>query len=136
MTARAAAALLLAVAVLCSCASAKPQRESGSADPPENSCLDNPAGRAYMQEVWRALQDAWVLPAGLEADQRAELIIPYDGAGNAGEPYVARDTNTALRLSVEKAIEGAELPPTPDELRACIAGKGISGVFRNTEATR
>ena len=89
-----------------------------------------------MQEVWRALQDAWVLPAGLEADQRAELIIPYDGAGNPGEPYVARDTNAALRLSVEKAIEGAELPPTPDELRACIAGKGISGVFRNTEATR
>ena len=133
---RALAAAAVVVAVLASCTSAPRERETGSHAPPEGSCLDNEVGRAYLAELWQTLQDAWILPKGIPPDQQAELVIPFDGDGNPGEPFIARDTNEALRASVEAAIGRAELPPTPDEIRTCIAGLRLSGVFRNPDPPR
>jgi hypothetical protein len=133
---RAAAATALFLAAFAACSHAPRQRESGSAEPPADSCLDNSAGRAYLKDVWRELQDAWVPPTDPPYDQEVELLIPFDREGNPGEAFVASDTNAALRESVEKAIARAELPETPDELRACLAGHRMSGRFRNTPPSR
>jgi hypothetical protein len=122
-------------AVLCACAGPR-QPELGSAEPEADSCMDNDAGRRYLKAVWRELQDEWVLPRGIPADQQAEVIIVFDERGDPKELFVARDTNQALAESIEKAIARADLPPTPEELRPCVARQRMSARFRNPERTR
>ena len=121
----------LAVALLVACAGPS-QPERGTYAPPEGSCMDNEAGRDYFASVWRALQDAWELPKGIPDDQRVEVMLEFDAQGNPKRPVVVEETNADLRASVEKALGAADLPQTPDELRACIATHRITGTFRNT----
>jgi hypothetical protein len=126
---------ILALAALCACAAPR-QREMGSFAPEPDSCLDTEAGRTYVQAVWRELQDEWILPKGIPADQEAEVIIVYDTRGDLSEVFVARDTDEALRASVEQTIANSELPPTPEEMRPCVANLRMSARFRNPTLAR
>jgi hypothetical protein len=127
-------ATLALLAAVCACAS--PQPEQGSADPEPGTCLDNEAGRAYMKSVWTTLQDAWELPKGIPPDQKVEVYLTFDAKGAPQDAMVAASSDEALRESVEAAIEEAELPTPPDEIRPCLARRAITGTFRNPDTGR
>jgi hypothetical protein len=134
---RSAIVLLLSLVLVQACAGFRQtSQERGSHEPPAGSCVDNAEGRAYMETVWRALQDAWRLPRGVPAGHSVEMTVDFDAEGNPGRPVVGEATNEALRESVEKAAVEVDLPETPEELRACFAGRRLAATFRNPDLSR
>jgi hypothetical protein len=121
-------ALAFAVA-LCACAGPKAP-DIPLADRP---CLDNAVGRAYLESYWRALYDAWSIPAGIPADETVEVALVFDGDGLPAGGAVMDASDERLGESVVDALTRADLPETPAELRECFAFLRLGGTFRNSD---
>lgn len=119
-------ALALAAALF-ACAGPTPP-EIPLADRP---CLDNEVGRAYIESYWRALYDAWRLPAGVPGDQVVEVALVFDEYGLPNGGAVTGASDERLGVSVMDALEQADLPEPPAELRKCLRFFHLAGKFRN-----
>ena len=64
------------------------------------------------------------------------MTLQYDAWGEPWRSAVVDATDASLRESVEKAVSTADLPATPEALRTCLAGRQISGTFRNPDLSR
>jgi TonB family protein len=96
-----------------------------------SECLDRPEVRAYLDQVQKRTLDRWILPPGIQADNRVTLRFQLDVAGSAVSVSLVRASNNALGASAVDALNAAApFPPLPNRVR-CLARVPITATFSN-----
>jgi TonB C terminal len=133
--AREFAACMLASALGGSCAQRPPEEglENSLASMGSVPCLQGPAARAYVEDLWHEMQDEWHVPRDVPPDQRVSVRIEFDAEGLPEQPLVTSATNEALQSSVLAAIEHMSLPAPPEDVRSCLAYQAMTADFRNPQ---
>jgi TonB family protein len=96
-----------------------------------SECLDRPEVRHYLDQVQKRTLDRWILPPGIQADNRVTLRFQLDVAGSAIAVSLVRASNNALGASAIDALNAAApFPPLPNRVR-CLARVPITATFSN-----
>jgi TonB family protein len=99
-----------------------------------SECLDRPEVRNYLDEVQKRTLDRWILPPGIQADNRVTLRFQLDVAGSAVSVSLVRASNNALGASAVDALNAAApFPALPNRAR-CLARVPITATFSNPVA--
>ncbi len=96
-----------------------------------SECLDRPEVRAYLDQVQKRTLDRWILPPGIQADNKVTLRFQLDVAGSAISVSLVRASDNALGASAVDALNAAApFPPLPSRAR-CLARVPITATFSN-----
>ena len=99
-----------------------------------SECLDRPEVQGYLEEVQKRTLDRWILPPGIQADNRVTLRFQLDVAGSALSVSLVRASDNALGASAVDALNAAApFPPLPNRAR-CLARVPITATFSNPVA--
>jgi TonB family protein len=97
----------------------------------QRACLARPEVAAYMEQVKARMFDRWVLPPGLESNQKVTLRFRLDSAGSATSVSLVKADDNAMGASAVDALRAASpFPPMPDEVR-CLSQHSLIGTFSN-----
>jgi TonB family protein len=97
-------------------------------------CLGRREVRQYLDDVEERTISRWVLPPGVQADQKVTLQFKLDAAGSATSVSLKRASDNALGASAVDALRAAApFPPMPDAAR-CLALVPITATFTNPRA--
>lgn len=97
----------------------------------QRECLERPEVTAYMEQVKARMFDRWVLPPGLESDQKVTLRFRLDAAGSATSVSLVKADDNAMGASAVDALRAASpFPPMSDEVR-CLSQHSLIGTFSN-----
>ena len=107
---------------------------SGVMSQSASQCLDRPEVRNYLEEVQKRTLDRWILPPGIQADNKVTLRFQLDVAGSAISVSLVRASNNALGASAVDALNAAApFPALPNRAR-CLARVPITATFSNPVA--
>jgi TonB family protein len=96
-----------------------------------SECVSRPEVRSYLDEVQKRTLDRWVLPPGINADQKVTLRFQLDVAGSATSVSLIRASDNALGASAVDALRAAApFPPMPSRAR-CLGRVPITATFSN-----
>jgi TonB family protein len=99
-----------------------------------SECLDRPEVRGYLEEVQKRTLDRWILPPGIQADNKVTLRFQLDVGGSAISVSLVRASNNALGASAVDALNAAApFPALPNRAR-CLARVPITATFSNPVA--
>lgn len=106
----------------------------GGAPVSKSMCLERPEVLLYMTKVEERVYERWILPPGVDADQRVTLRFRLDVAGSATTVALVRASDNALGASAVDALRAASpFPPMPEPAR-CLASVPIIATFSNPVA--
>ncbi len=106
---------------------------TGSSVMPQSAseCLDRPEVRDYIAVVERRTLERWILPPGIQADNRVTLRFQIDAAGSAVSVSLVRASDNALGASAVDALNAAApFPALPNRAR-CLDRVPIRATFTN-----
>lgn len=107
---------------------------TGTANVGTVDCFRRREVQSYLGGVETRTLDRWVLPPGVEKDQRVTLRFHIDVAGSATKVELVRASNNALGVSAIDALRAASpFPPMPEPAR-CLARVPIVATFSNPGA--
>jgi len=96
-----------------------------------NQCLQKPEVTRYLDGVQLKTLDRWILPPGLDSNQKVTLRFRLDHAGSATDVSLVDASSNALGASAVDALRSAApFPPMPDGAR-CLARVPITATFTN-----
>jgi TonB family protein len=106
---------------------------SGSSLAPATAseCFERPEVQSYLDSVQKRTLDRWILPPGVQADQKVTLRFKLDVAGSATSVSLVKASNNALGASAVDALNAASpFPPLPEAAR-CLVQVPITATFTN-----
>lgn len=107
---------------------------SGSGAESQQECLGKSEVQTYLADVEQRTLSRWVLPPGVQANQRVTLRFKLDVAGSATSVSLVKASDNALGASAVDALRAAApFPPMPAAAR-CLGLVPITATFSNPVA--
>ncbi len=97
-------------------------------------CRVQPEVVDHFREVERRIVEAWVLPAGVAADNTVQVRFVLTEAGEALHVEVVHSTDPRLEQSVLDAIRAAEPLPEMSPEVVCLSAVWVFATFENPPA--
>jgi TonB family protein len=97
----------------------------------EATCITRPEVATYMQDIHDRVVHRWILPPGVDANQKVRLRFRLDVAGSASSISLVESDDNALGASAVDALRAASpFPPMPETVR-CLSDFSLIGTFAN-----
>lgn len=107
----------------------------GASTESASQCLGKPEVARYLGRVQQQTLDRWILPPGVDADQKVTLRFQLDPAGSATNVSLVDASSNALGASAVDALRAAApFPAMPDDAR-CLVRVPIVATFTNPLAS-